>query len=50
MQEWSNLTRDDLWRLRKTPPFVSFLAGWLVGWFFVDIYPENGNCNISPKT
>jgi hypothetical protein len=29
MQEWSNLARDDVWRLRKTPPVVSFLIGWL---------------------
>jgi hypothetical protein len=29
MQEWSNLARDDVWRLRKTPPLVSFLVGWL---------------------
>jgi hypothetical protein len=27
-----NLARDDVWRLRKTPPLVSFLVGWfLVG-------------------
>jgi hypothetical protein len=26
-QEWSNLARDDVWRLRKTPPLVSFLVG-----------------------
>jgi hypothetical protein len=30
--EWSNLARDDVWRLRMTPPSVSFLVGWLVGW------------------
>jgi hypothetical protein len=28
-QKWSNLARDDVWRLRKTPPSVSFLVGWL---------------------
>jgi hypothetical protein len=32
MQEWLNLARDDVWRLRKTRPLVSFLVGWLVGW------------------
>jgi hypothetical protein len=31
-QEWSNLARDDVWRLRKTLPLVSFLVGWLVGY------------------
>jgi hypothetical protein len=29
-QEWSNIARDDVWRLRKIPPLVSFLVGWLV--------------------
>jgi hypothetical protein len=29
-QEWSNLARDGVSRLRKTPPLVSFLVGWLV--------------------
>jgi hypothetical protein len=29
-QEWSNLARDDASRLRKPPPLVSFLVGWLV--------------------
>jgi hypothetical protein len=29
-QEWSNLARDDVWRLRKTTPLVSFF-GWLRG-------------------
>jgi hypothetical protein len=28
-QEWSNLARDDVSRLRKTPPLVSFLVGLL---------------------
>jgi hypothetical protein len=28
MQEWFNLPRDVL-RLRRTPPLVSFLVGWL---------------------
>jgi hypothetical protein len=28
-QEWLNLARDDVWRLRKTPPLVNFLVGWL---------------------
>jgi hypothetical protein len=28
MQEWFNLARDDVWRLRKTTPLVSFLVGW----------------------
>jgi hypothetical protein len=26
-QEWSDLTRDDVSRLRKTPPLVSILVG-----------------------
>jgi hypothetical protein len=30
-QEWSDQARDDLWRLRKTPPLVSFLVDWLIG-------------------
>jgi hypothetical protein len=30
MQEWLNLAWDNVWRLRKTPPLVSFLVGWLV--------------------
>jgi hypothetical protein len=29
-QEWSNVARDDVSRLRKTPPLVSFF-GWSVG-------------------
>jgi hypothetical protein len=29
-QEWYNLARDDVLRLRKTPPLVRLL-GWLVG-------------------
>jgi hypothetical protein len=30
-QELSNLAGDDVWRLRNTPPLVSFMVGWLVG-------------------
>jgi hypothetical protein len=26
-QEWLNIARDDVWRLRRTPPLVSFLVG-----------------------
>jgi hypothetical protein len=29
-QEWSNLARYDVWRLRKTLPLVTFLIVWLV--------------------
>jgi hypothetical protein len=28
-QEWFNLTRDDVLRLCRTPPVISFLVGWL---------------------
>jgi hypothetical protein len=30
-QEWFNLARDDVVRLRRTPPLVSFFGWWLVG-------------------
>jgi hypothetical protein len=30
-QEWFNLAREDVLRLRRTPPLVSFLVSWLVG-------------------
>jgi hypothetical protein len=30
MQEWLDLARDDVSRLRLTPPLVSLLVGWLV--------------------
>jgi hypothetical protein len=39
MQEWLNLARDDVWRLRKTPPLVSFF-GWLVGFNLSTFNPE----------
>jgi hypothetical protein len=29
-QEWLYLARDDVSRLRETPPLVSFYVGWLV--------------------
>jgi hypothetical protein len=35
-QEWSNLARNDVWRMRNTPPLVSFLVGWF-GWLLVGI-------------
>jgi hypothetical protein len=28
-QEWSNLERDDVLRLLKSPPLGTFLVGWL---------------------
>jgi hypothetical protein len=33
-QEWFDLARDDVVRLRRTPLLVSSF-GWLVGWLFV---------------
>jgi hypothetical protein len=30
-QEWSDVARDDVSRLRLTLPLVSFLVGWLIG-------------------
>jgi hypothetical protein len=30
-QEWCNLATDDVLRLRKTSPLVTFLVGWLAG-------------------
>jgi hypothetical protein len=30
MQKWYNFARDDVLRLRSTPPFVNSLVGWLV--------------------
>lgn len=36
-QEWTNPARDDVWRLRKNPPFASVL---------IHIQPEDGNNNI----
>jgi hypothetical protein len=32
-QEWFNLATDDVLRLRKTPPLVTILLGWLLAWF-----------------
>jgi hypothetical protein len=29
-QEWFELARDDVLRLRRAPPLVSFLVAWLV--------------------
>jgi hypothetical protein len=45
-QEWSNLTRDDVFRLGETPPLVNFLVGWFAGFGPVHIHPENGNCKV----
>jgi hypothetical protein len=28
-QEWSNLSRDDVWRLPKSPPLVSLLVAFV---------------------
>jgi hypothetical protein len=39
--EWTNLTRDDVLRLRKTPPLVSFMVG-LVGWLVFHIIMVQG--------
>jgi hypothetical protein len=46
MQEWLNLTTDDVWRLRKILPFVSFLVGWWLGLGFPRGAPSVGS---SPK-
>jgi hypothetical protein len=42
MQEWPNLARDHVSRLRLTPPSVNFLVGLSVTKY---IYSVCGNCN-----
>jgi hypothetical protein len=42
MQEWLNLTRDDVSRLRLTLPLVSFLVGLLAYRFT----PEDVDCKL----
>jgi hypothetical protein len=39
-QKWSNLERDDVWCLRKTPPLVSFLVGWLARGLLIALMME----------
>jgi hypothetical protein len=42
-QEWSDLSRDNVLRLLKTLPLVSFLFGWLLGKWLVVRMGENRN-------
>jgi hypothetical protein len=36
-QEWFNLARDDVVRLRRTPPLVSFLVGFFCWFVFIGL-------------